>query len=304
MAHALEQLTRQRQTLASIGSVVRTMKSLAALNAAPYERAATSIEVWRRTVQHGLAAFAWRMAGQVLLQPAADGRRILVVFGSDHGFCGSYNTGVARLVQQSGVAVAGSPPVLLCVGARMQAALREHGIATDQVLLPPASAEGIGRVAGELVARIEQHSRGRPLSELTVQLAFTRRAKHGGRTPQLRTLLPVPPALLQAPPRWQSPSLPDFAVPPPALLAALLRSHIFAGVFQASAEAMVTENAARLALMQQAEQAVQERLELLERQISGLRQDQVTDELMDIVIGHAQPRRGRRVPGLPSPPAA
>ena len=49
---------------------------------------------------------------------------------------------------------------------------------------------------------------------------------------------------------------------------------------------MVTENAARLALMQQAEQSVDERLDAVRRQASGVRQDQVTEELMDIVIGH------------------
>lgn len=303
MSQSLEQLTRQRQTLGSIGSVVRTMKSLAALNAAPYERAAVSIDAWRRTVQHGFAAFAWRMAGQLGLPPAADGPRVLVVFGSDHGFCGSYNSHVARLVQQSGAAGGDDPPALLCIGARLQAALRDHGLVADRLLLPPASAEGIGRVASELVALIEQQGRGRPLAELRVQLAFTRRAAHGTRAPLLKTLLPVPPELLQPARRWPSPALPDFAAPPPALLAMLLRSHIFAGVFQAAAEAMVTENAARLAIMQQAEQAVDERLELLERQISGVRQDQVTDELMDIVIGHALPRR-RRTRDTDAPPAA
>ena len=49
----------------------------------------------------------------------------------------------------------------------------------------------------------------------------------------------------------------------------------------------MTENAARLALMQQAEQAVADRLEDLSRQISTVRQDQITDELMDVVIGQA-----------------
>ena len=65
-----------------------------------------------------------------------------------------------------------------------------------------------------------------------------------------------------------------------------MRRHIFASVFHAAAEAVVTENAARLALMQQAEQSVDERLQAVRRQASRVRQDQVTEELMDIVIGH------------------
>ena len=71
-----------------------------------------------------------------------------------------------------------------------------------------------------------------------------------------------------------------------ALLAALLRNHVFASVFRASSEAMVTENATRLALMQQAEQSVDEQLDAVQQDLSNVRQDEITNELMDIVIGH------------------
>jgi F-type H+-transporting ATPase subunit gamma len=75
---------------------------------------------------------------------------------------------------------------------------------------------------------------------------------------------------------------------PAPMLSALLRNHIFASVFRAAAEALVTENAARLALMQQAEQTVEERLDRLRLQLASLRQDAITDELMDIVAGHIE----------------
>lgn len=287
MALALEQLARQRQTLVSIRGVVRTMKSLAAINAGPYERAATAIEAYRRTIRRGFAAFAWRMGSQALPDAATGGRTIMVVFGSDHGFCGNYNTVVAHTAQRACTATGREAPVLLCAGARMDMALRERGLQPQQVLMPPASVDGIGRLASQVVERIEQLSRGGPLVGWTVRLAFMRRAEHGSRAPVVSTLLPLPHSLLQRPERWPSPALPDFRLPPEQLLSALVRSHIFASVFQASAEAMVTENAARLALMQQAEQAVDERLEDLSREISSVRQDQITDELMDVVIGQA-----------------
>ncbi|HMN22247.1 MAG TPA: F0F1 ATP synthase subunit gamma [Ottowia sp.] len=293
MAQALEQLARQQQTLAGIAGVVRTMKSLAAVNAAPYERAASAIEAWRQTVRRGFAAYAWRMGEPVPSDPAPAHCDIVAVFGSDHGFCGNHNSAVAQMLQRARAMAGTRPPVVLCVGARMAAALQEHGIAVTALLMPPASADGIGRVAGEVVALVERHSRGRPLARLAVKLAFMRRAAHGSRAPVLATLLPLPPALLQRPRRWPGPALPDFAGPPQAVLAALVRAHLFASVFHASAEAMVTENAARLARMQQAEQALDERLALLGRQISGVRQDQITDELMDIVVGH-MPAPGRR----------
>ena len=48
---------------------------------------------------------------------------------------------------------------------------------------------------------------------------------------------------------------------------------------------MVTENAARLALMQQAEQSVDDRLELVRADLRSVRQAEITNELMDVIIG-------------------
>src|SRR5699024_9781992 len=99
-------------------------------------------------------------------------------------------------------------------------------------------------------------------------------------------LLPLAQSLLRPKQRWDSRSLPDYSMDAEALLSSLIRNHVFASVFRASAEAMVTENATRLALMQQAEQSVDEQLDVVKQELSNVRQDEITNELMDIVIGH------------------
>lgn len=289
MTQTLEQLSRQRLTLTSIRGIVRTMKTLAAINTGPYEQAAQAIADWQQTVRQGFLSLAWQL-GRNPLGPSrsSPSQQVLVAFGSDHGFCGNYNELLAEEVRafclREGQLLA---PVLFCVGSKLRDALAERSLPSRQLLLPPASADGIGRLAGELVTLIEQASQGQPLTQLTVDLAFTRRAEHGRRVPVVTRLLPLDPALLQPPSRWPSRALPSLHTSAAQLLPALIRNHIFASVFQASAEAMATENAARLALMQQAEQAVDERLELVKRQMSTVRQNEVTTELMDIIIGHS-----------------
>lgn len=288
MARTLEQLARQEQTLASIHGIVRTMKTLAAINAAPYEQAAAAVGDYGRTVRHGLAAFAWRMRGRLPARPDAAQRRVLVAFGSDHGFCGNYNDVLAGAARGFLDHVGGRATTVLCVGARLQAALADAGVMADQLLVPPASVDGVGRLAGAIVTRVERLARGAPLGQLAVHLAYTRRSSQAERAPHVAPLLPLPPALLRPPQRWPGRTLPDFSMAPAALLAALLRQHVFASVCHAAAEALVTENSARLALMQQAEQTVRERLDAVRAQSARVRQDQVTEELMDIIIGHVQ----------------
>ena len=292
MTQTLEFLTRQQATLTSIGSIVHTMKTLSAINASPYEQAAQAIAEYRQTLIQGLAAFAYR-TGPLQAKPAPIRQQLLVVFGSDHGLCGSYNELLAERVAAYAAQAVNQPLTLLCVGAQMHDALVALGLTPLALLLPPASADGIGRLATELVSRIEAFSQQQGLNNFTVNntavsLAFTQRAEQHLRDPHLQPLLPLEPSLLARAKRWDSNSLPDYNLAPDILLSALVRNYLFASIFSAAAEAMVTENAARLALMQQAEQSVDERLEEVKGEVNYVRQTDITNELMDVIIGHLE----------------
>ena len=292
MAQTLEFLTRQQATLTSIRGIVHTMKTLSAINASPYEQAAQAIYEYRQTLVQGFAAFAYR-TGPLQTEPAQIRQQLLVVFGSDHGLCGGYNELLAEQVHQYSLGLElkreqHQPLTLLCVGAQMSDALQALGLIPQAVLLPPASAEGIGRLATELVTRIEAFSQTLGLNKTAVGLAFTQRAEHHLRDPHVQALLPLDPSLLARPKSWSSRSLPDYNLAPDVLLSALLRNYLFASTFGAAAEAMVTENAARLALMQQAEQSVDERLAEVKGELNYVRQTDITNELMDVIIGHLE----------------
>jgi len=296
MAQTLETLSRHSDTLTSIRGIVHTMKTLSAINATPYEHAARSIEAYHQTILRGFAAFAHR-TDEIALHPADAAEHLVVVFGSDHGLCGNYNEILAELVKCHFQAQSLGKQRLLCVGAQMNDALVDKDLLPEAVLLPPASDEGIGRLAGDIVTRLDVISLGQPLYRIAVTLAFTQRGEHGLREPVTRRLLPLEATLLQRYRRWHSRTLPDYSMAPDAMLASLIRSHIFASVFRASAEAMVTENAARLALMQQAEQSVDDRLEEVQGDLRSVRQTEITNELMDVIIGFEAlkktPKRGK-----------
>lgn len=284
MPQTLEALTRRSDTLTSIRGIVHTMKTLSAINAAPYEHAAQAVEAYHQTVIQGFSAFAYR-TGEIRVSSRKSTEHLLVVFGSDHGLCGNYNEALSRVVFEHCRTRASKDLRLFCIGQKMSDALGELGLIPEAVLLPPASADGIGRVAGDIVTRIDAIDREQQTMATDVTLAYTKRGDHGDREAVTRQLLPLEEEMLKPAERWHSRSLPDYSMSPQALLAALLRSYIFVSVFRASAEAMVTENAARLALMQQAEKSVDERTEEVRGELRSVRQTEITNELMDVIIG-------------------
>ncbi|MFZ1467842.1 MAG: F0F1 ATP synthase subunit gamma, partial [Paracoccaceae bacterium] len=193
-------------------------------------------------------------------------------------------------------------PTILCIGAQMADALRDQGLAPQRQFFPPASVDGIGRLANLLTRHLDQTwnslGYGFGSGDFAVSLAYFTRDGANGQRPEITALLPLDPALvrqLQHKP-WSSRSLPSFSMAPDDLFQALIRNHLFASLFRAAAEALVTENAARLALMQQAEQSVDDRLDTLTSEMRSVRQSEITTELLDVIIGFEALKKTRRHP--------
>ena len=285
MAQTLEALTRRTGSMQSIRGIVHTMKTLSVINSAPYEHAARAIEAYHDTVLDGLHAFLSQV-GPLEDSPSVVATKVMIVFGSDHGLCGNYNETLAGHVVEKAAEISERSTVL-CVGAQMADALRSEGIEPETIFFPPASVDGIGRLANLLTQHIDEMQRMPGKGEMAVSLAYFTRDPDRGQRPETMALLPLDRDLmraLQVEP-WVSRSLPSFSKPPPELFQALIRGHLFASLFRAAAEALVTENAARLALMQQAEQSVDERLEDLTSEMRSVRQSEITTELLDVIIG-------------------
>ena len=283
MAQSLEALTRRMTSMKGIRGVVHTMKTLSVINAAPYEHAAQAVEAYHATILAGLHAFLSQAGALDALAPDV-AAQVYVVFGTDHGLCGNYNEALAQHVKTQ---IGNAPVILLCVGAQMAYALADQHLDVDAVFFPPASVDGIGRMANLLTQKLDEIRQGISPKDVAVALAYFARSAAGAQNAQIKALLPLDAVLIaqmQTKP-WASRSLPYFSMAPAALFQALLRGHLFASLFRAAAEALVTENAARLALMQQAEQSVDERLDALLSDSRAVRQTDITTELLDVIIG-------------------
>ncbi len=328
MSDELEALERRARSMHGIRSVVHTMKTLSAINAAPCEQAAIAITEYLDVVIVGLQALLHASPSMAMhTQPGEARNRIVLALGTDHGLCGNYNELVAKQVaRQLGTAFSsnsasghedisvsskggtgadndpGDPSRtdnsttdsnepgrhrIICVGAQLDDALEDVGLASDKVLFAPSNTDGLIRLAANLVAETDRLSALQPGALLSVQLVFTESEGNAQQQTTARTLLPVPEtqlAKLKSSP-WPSTSRPWFRQTKESLFAALLRNYLFASICRAAAEAMMTENAARLSRMRQAEDAVDDQLDSLSERTRSARQTRITEELQDVISG-------------------
>ncbi|MEX1300445.1 MAG: F0F1 ATP synthase subunit gamma [Desulfotignum sp.] len=284
----LAQLKRRIDSTGDLHAVVRTMKSLAAVNIRQYEEASRSLVDYAHTLEMALG-IVLRHDPDTRLYTRRSARKNpgAVIFGSDQGMCGSLNEQVTshaldQLKQPD--PDAGQIPVI-CVGVRAGGLLDDAGFHCSEIREVPGSVHTITPHVGEILMAIDTWQAQTDVDH--VLLCHARPKSAAGYTPHTVHLLPIDDRWLEQHRyrTWDSASLPMFTMSPDRLLSCLIREYLFISIFRAYVESLASENAARLAAMQGAQKNIEELMEDLESQYNQLRQMSITEELLDIVSG-------------------
>ena len=288
----LEELRRRIGSVEDMQSVVSTMKTLAAARIRQFETAADATRAYSETVHQAL---------QILMrnrEPANTGRiEVLttsqigcVLLGSDQGFCGRFNEVVANetidfIEEYSASAPAAQPPRILTVGIRLNRLMLDSGFEIDRSIRIPKSVSDITTVIDEVTTRIESW---RSLHNVQrIELFYNRRRSAATYDVRQLQLMPLSKQFLDRLHRekWESRSLPIYHLPWRELFRSVIGQYLFLMLFRACAESLASENASRIAAMQQAEKNIGEHLSELNSQFNQNRQQAITDEILDIMSG-------------------
>jgi F-type H+-transporting ATPase subunit gamma len=284
----LEALRQRIRSAEDLQSVVKTMKTLAAVSIRQYERATQSLEEYNRVVEQGLhIALRNRPEGVHIAEDRPQERLGAVVFGSDHGMCGQFNERIAAYAvsQMDRMQVQRGGRSILTVGLRAAARLEDLQQPLERLFSTPNSVTGITEKVQEMLLHIEAWRSEQEIDRIV--LFFNMQTGAAVYEPQLAHLLPLDlewlRTLEQAP--WPSRRLPTLRMEWEDVFAALIREHFFVSLYRAFAQSLASENAARLAAMQTAERNIEEKLEEFNARYQRQRQNTITNELLDIVAG-------------------
>lgn len=288
----LELLGKRIRTVEGMRSVVRTMKSLSQVSIHQYEVAASAIGEYHRTVSLGLQIVLRTRPPPADVEQTGVERVAVLLFGSDHGLCGRFNDEVVdfalRRLAESGIRPASCR--WLVMGARAAARLeaRDMVVTTSHGL--PGSVGGLADAVGQILVELD---RWREAGHLDRCLVFSnRREPMAAPAPREKRLWPPDQRYLRALSRrpWESRALPIHTMDAEALFSALIRQHLFVTIFQAGADSLAAEHAARLAAMQAAERNIAEQLQEMQAEFRRERQNAITAELLDIIAGYEATR--------------
>lgn len=269
-----------------LGTVVRTMKAMAASNIGQYENAVRSLDEYYRTVQLALAA-CFRQGLPAAASPTArkdTGVIGAIVFGSDQGLAGQFNEVMTTFVVNTLEKHPGKK-IVWTVGERLQTHLAEVDLPLGENFVLPNSVSAITPLVGQILIALESQ---RTMGAIAQIYLFHHHPKSGAiYTPECQRLLPPDHSWYRdlSAIRWPTGNLPQVLHEEQHTLQAFIREYLFVSLFRACAESLASENASRLAAMQRAEKNIDDLLEGLNRMYYRMRQSRIDEELFDVVSG-------------------
>jgi len=280
----LDMLQKRIKTTNDLLSVVRTMKSLAAVNIRHFERAAQSLTQYAEVVEQGWTVL-FRSVG-FLLPVHREERSVVLVVGSDQGMCGQFNELSMQAALELGATLTGKgmDVAFWTAGARVRVRLEDSGKDAVVHFPIPGTLGGVDSTVGDIVENMAQWQRHDAARFYVVHNAQN---ESEGYTPLVHRVLPLDRAWTEerSGASWPGRCLPQAMIPGETLFTGLFEQHLFVSLYGALARSMAAENAARLAAMQAAEKNIEEMRESLESDFRRTRQTAITDELLDIVAG-------------------
>ncbi len=283
MSETTAALQRKIDSARELKSVVRTMKSLAALSIAQYERAVRSLADYYRAIELGLAiCFREQSSARAVPipeKPQTGALTAAIVFGSDQGLVGQFNDHLAHFVVTELERRPGNKGVW-AIGERVYASLQDAGLPMRQLYGVPNSVTAITPLIGQIL--IDQEA----LAD-EVYIFHNAPGSRASYQPVKQRLLPLDAEwqrnLSQV--KWPTRMLPEVIGDGEPIISALVREYLFVALFKACAESLASENASRLAAMQRAQRNIDDLLEELQAAFHQQRQTAIDEELFEVISG-------------------
>jgi F-type H+-transporting ATPase subunit gamma len=265
------ELAQRYARLKEISGIMTAMKSLSLVET---RKLARFIDHQRRMLANIEAAAADFLS--FFPVEAADAKQpaILLLIGSERGFCGNFNERVLAALD----ALPGEQPApaLLVVGSRLAAKLAHRPDIVARIDGASVT-EDVPNVLNGIMNALHSASAALGTGAALFGLAHTAEGE-----PVLKRLLPFdpPPA-----PRFAHP--PRLQLAPPAFFAELLDQYLLAALYGLLYESLAAESRQRLAHMEQALDRLDETLSRLALKRNALRQEKIVEEI-EVILSSQQ----------------
>lgn len=274
---ARREIARRLEALDDIAEIMSALESAAMVELTRLRRLAPAQARVVDMAQTAARDFLAHHAAFALAPPPS--RPVLVVLGSERGFCGGYDEELAAALDAEAARLRDAEPLVLVSGRRLAERVRRR-MRVDAAIEAPAVADAVRHAIPRLAAALASLPLPAGVSPAAsvVVLHHAIEAEGGGvrADPLVRALREVPPPR-GTPPRLQLAPEVFFRALADHLLFALLHAHFYG--------ALLAENERRVQHLEGALTRIDQRRATLRVRDNALRQEEITEEIELILLG-------------------
>ena len=286
MTERLSDVVARIGSVRQLSSIIGAMRGIAAVRAREARQRVEGVRAYAATVGAAIGQALMFVDGFAAAGPR-DGRdgHLVLALCAEQGFAGTFNRRVLDAAERLLKSAGSRRAELLLLGGRGLAAAEERGLEIGWSAPMVAHVDEVApladRVTEQLYQRLESGGATR------VSVAHAAPASSAEIHILERTLVPFDYGRF---PRARNSSPPLISLPPPVLLSQLAEEYVFAELCEALTLSLAAENEARMRAMTAAKTNVSTMLDDLTARSRQLRQEEITNEIIELGGGRA--RRG------------
>jgi F-type H+-transporting ATPase subunit gamma len=258
------------RVFSDIGDIVDAMKAYAGVAVRKTESLISSVREYEKNVLLALADVI-SIVSEIPVEERSGARRLLVAFGSSQGLCGAYNEKICDAL--SVIATGGD--CLFVIGSRLKSSLESRGIDCGAYHDSVVGVSGIGQALRECISQLMNLYRIEDYYTLT--LVYTSVSE---KLAEITVEQILPPGICGVRSEKYPPVM---HLGPEQVFEMLLEQYIGISLYRGFLESLRSENLYRLRSMEGASDNIKRHISELESLGKYVRQEEITEEMLEIL---------------------
>lgn len=286
---SLEKLERKIKTTRELREIVSTMKLLSSVSILQYEQAGAALEKYRRNLQTAFHALILKSGLPRITPSKAKPKYLMILVGSDNGMVGKFNQEIIKaahqFLKQKGIST--QQTQFIIVGKRLNMLISQNKWPVYARYGLSNSVKIVNTLAESIILNINTAMSREKISH--VYVFFHQHIKNQPVSTESRQIFPINTKNMQNLKNkpWATNNIPLITLSPEKMFSALVREILLIAFSSLLNHSLAAEHWTRMTNMQNAEKNIDENLAELDKQYQQKRQEQITEELIDVVSGAA-----------------
>ena len=283
-----EALQKRIKTTQELRDIVNNMKMLSSVSIWQYERANKALDKYRRNLRNAFHALMLHgMEPQSVADNSGVARYLYILIGTDNGMVGKFNKEIIEKVRADMYVrkQQRNDVLFLVIGKRLAVLAEQAGLNVYYSAGISNSVKVVSSMAESILLKTDEAVFRERINHVSVY--FHRRVSNTSVALDNRQIMPYDKSMWKnlRDKKWETNNFPMISEDKKKLFSALLREALLIVFIRLLNSSLAAEHYTRMTNMQEAEKNIDENLERMNLAYQQQRQENITDELIDVISG-------------------